>query len=201
MRSEATLFSWRWRGQASRPLPPPFYPAALRAGWNALDCHGPAALAMTRWGGFRDGGFFRWILPSPAGGGGWPKAGRGLPTIRREAPLIKKGVGGRERLSIPHRKEISVAALRMEENPLPPLTGHPPPQAGEGTASGFRNGEFLRWTLPSPACGGGWPKAGRGLPTIRREAPLISLRREVDEHFNFISRPPFQSAARRVIER
>jgi hypothetical protein len=28
--------------------------AALRAGWNELDCHVAALLAMTRWKGFRN---------------------------------------------------------------------------------------------------------------------------------------------------
>jgi hypothetical protein len=37
-------------------------------------------------------------LPSPACGGGWPKAGRGFRTKRRAAPLVKNGGEGRERL-------------------------------------------------------------------------------------------------------
>jgi hypothetical protein len=37
-------------------------------------------------------------------------------------------------LSTPHRKENSVASLRIEGNPLPAF-GHPPPQAGEGNPS------------------------------------------------------------------
>jgi hypothetical protein len=50
----------------------------------------------------------------------WPKAGRGLPTIRRAAPLDKKGEEGRKgMLSTPHRKEISVASLREKQTGLP----------------------------------------------------------------------------------
>jgi hypothetical protein len=47
MRSVATLISWRWGWTGVSFLFPLFYSAALRAGWNALDCHVAALLAMT----------------------------------------------------------------------------------------------------------------------------------------------------------
>jgi hypothetical protein len=51
--------------------------AALRAGWNELDCHGASRLAMTS---LSD------ELSSPAWRArGWPKAGRGLRFMRSEA--------------------------------------------------------------------------------------------------------------------
>jgi hypothetical protein len=107
--------------------------AALRAGWNELDCRGPAALAMT---GSSD------ELPSPTCGGGCPKGGRGLPTIRRAAPLfLKKGTKERDRLSAPRRKEISVASLRMERSPLPALRATLPRKRGREVSGRMRHCE------------------------------------------------------------
>ncbi|MDR0717418.1 MAG: hypothetical protein LBF50_08385, partial [Azoarcus sp.] len=50
---------------------------------------------------------------------GREKAGRKRRTIRRAAPLDKKGEEGRGRLSTFHRKENSVDALREERTGLP----------------------------------------------------------------------------------
>jgi hypothetical protein len=46
----AADFSAVESGQASRSVSSPFYPAALRAGSNALDCHVASLLAMTKGG-------------------------------------------------------------------------------------------------------------------------------------------------------
>ncbi|MDR0717943.1 MAG: hypothetical protein LBF50_11135 [Azoarcus sp.] len=74
-------------------------------------------------------------FPSPACGGGWPKAGRGLPTIRRAATLIKKGAKEKNACPLPAAKENSVDALRMEQSPLSALWATLSRQAGEGNPS------------------------------------------------------------------
>jgi hypothetical protein len=71
-----------WPGARSTRSGARFRSAALRAGWNELDCHGPAALAMTGGGGPRRAGRGApRAAGGPGGGGGHrpPASWRGPP--------------------------------------------------------------------------------------------------------------------------
>jgi hypothetical protein len=129
-------------GRSGTPVhsPPPKKTASICSVWKELDCHVASLLAMTSSSeGFPPSD----ELPSPACGGGRPKGGRGFPTIRRAAPLIKRGRKERDACPFPTAKEISVASLRMEGTGLPRRCAPRNDEVGRAfamtRAGGFRN--------------------------------------------------------------
>jgi hypothetical protein len=130
-------------------------------------------------------------------------AGKGLRSMRSVATLIslRWGMDGR---FVPSSPSLSSgAARRMVGGPLRAF-GHPPPQAGEGRSS--QQQRFADVTIsqpqspavPSPACGGGCPvRGGRGFPSMRSVATLISLRWGTDRRVPFLP-PLFYPAALRA---
>jgi hypothetical protein len=115
-------------------------------------------------------------LPSPACGGGWPKAGRGLPTIRRAAPLDKEEEEGTERLPVPQRKKS--AALRAGWNELDcHVDALLAMTRGEALAMASSPKGFLSTAWRARGC----PKGGRELRSKRRAAPLIKKRGRKNE--------------------
>jgi hypothetical protein len=137
------------------------------------------------------------FLPSPACGGGWPKAGRGLRSMRSEATLISSRRRGVDRRLLPPSPFLSSgAARRMERRPLPPF-GHPPPPSGGGEFIGrIRHHK----SLPASSLRGA-QRRGNPVRSMRSAATLIFLRREMDGAFHFPSSLSVSGAARRLEQR
>jgi hypothetical protein len=114
----------------------------------------------------------------------WRKA-RLVPSIRRAAPLDKKGEGERGRLSILRHKEISGAARRMKRTGLPRRCAP-------------RNDEFSKG-FPSPAWRGRVPAGRERAFSNRRAAPLTEKEEGETERLSTFHRQEISGAARRMV--
>ena len=107
-------------------------------------------------------------IPSPTCGGRWPEAGRGETSNPTNIPLDTATAFIHAADPIPHPQDITATSLK---HPHP----NPPPPAGEGadrappddtnpvnTPLNATAPTADTETIPSPACGGRWPEAGRG---------------------------------------
>ena len=121
-------------------------------------------------------------IPSPASGGRWPEPGRGETANPANIPLDTTTAFIHAADPIPHPHDIAATSLK---HPHP----NPPPPAGEGAdgtpldAANPVNTPLNATapaadteTIPSPACGGRWPEAGRGETANPANIPLDATR-------------------------
>ena len=119
---------------------------------------------------------------SPASGGRWPEPGRGETANPANIPLDTTTAFIHAADPIPHPHDIAATSLK---HPNP----NPPPPAGEGAdgtpldAANPVNTPLNATapaadteTIPSPACGGRWPEAGRGETANPANIPLDATR-------------------------
>nr|WP_314384679.1 ABC transporter permease [uncultured Cardiobacterium sp.] len=117
-------------------------------------------------------------IPSPACGGRWPEAGRGKTANPANIPLNTATAFIHAADPIPHPQDIAATSLK---HPHP----NPPPPTGEGadrappddtntvnTPLNATAPAADTETIPSPACGGRWPEAGRGKTANPTTTPL-----------------------------
>ena len=101
-------------------------------------------------------------IPSPAGGGRWPEAGRGETSNPANIPLDATRPTVTTENPLPHGGEVGVGVTNTPTTATnastTPLNAANPVNTPLNATAPVADTE----TIPSPACGGRWPEAGRG---------------------------------------